>query len=217
MGNGQDLLKKVRLLKQDAQRVSGIQSFSMRKSSDQQLFLRFPDGSDMGYLSEKLTNALKHLFDRSGVEFEALVGLGLLEDTINRSGKASDAAMRVNINVYGPESDRDDIGKRLSSANLFLQDPDQCRAGLAYINPHIMQFSEIEESEEEVEPDMEPSIVEPPEPEPPEDEEFQEVVAGVFNSLQRGHGLQRIQDNERVKIGLFPCVVFEMPHTTSRG
>ena len=149
-------------------------------------------------MSEKLTNALKDLFDGEHMEFEAFARLNLLEDTIRRSGKSSEAAMRVNINIYGPRSDRDDVGKKLSDARLFLQDPDHHR--MEYSNPHIIQFSEFEESEDDEDVSNETGFFSGPESS--QDKEFTQEIAEVFSSLKRVNGLQRIQGNDKIKIPL---------------
>jgi SWI/SNF-related matrix-associated actin-dependent regulator of chromatin subfamily A3 len=101
VGKGQDLEKKVQQLNKD---VSHIQTFSIRKSTDQQLFLIFTDGQTLGYLSEKLADAFEDLIDQPSVEFDAIVDLYTLGEAIRRAEKPSDAAMRVNINIYGPAS-----------------------------------------------------------------------------------------------------------------
>ena len=203
VGRGQEHIKNVQRLRQNVQHASTSHAFSMRKSSDQQLFLRFPDGSDLGYLTERLANALKTLFDRPDMEFEAFASLALLEETIRRCGKASEAAMRVNINVYGPISDREDVGKTMSSAHLFLQDPDHCRPGIEYINPHIIQFSEIESEEEQSLDNNNDFFLEP---NPSQDKEFTQEIAEVFDSLRRGQDLHRVQGNDRIRIPLYEYV-----------
>ena len=203
MGNGQELLKKVQKLKREAQRSSTMQKFRIWKSSEEQLFLRLPDDTDLGYSSEKLAGALKAIYNQEGMEFEAFAGLGMLEETIRRSGKASEAAIRVDINVYGPQTKRDEVGRRLSNASLFLQDPDHCRPNCEYSNPHLFEFSEVEESEEE-DSDNDNEFFS--EPTSSGDNNFTQEITEVFNSLRRDQGLQRVQGNDKVTIPLFPYV-----------
>ena len=202
MGNGQALLKSVQRLKQNG-RVGLLQSFGMRKSSDQQLFITFPDGTDLGYCTEKLATALKTLYGKPQLEFEALASLRILEDSLRSSGKAADATIRVSINVYGSEEDSEYVGTTLSGAHLFLQDPEpgQLRQDTTYKNPHIMEFSNSEESENESTADDEDDFY--AEPEVIGDKELAQEVAEVFGSLKRDHGLRRLQENQKIKIDLF--------------
>lgn len=199
---GRELVKKVQEFNKKDQRISRIQTFSIRRSSDQQLFLKFPDGFELGYLSEKLAHALKNLVDQPSVEFEAVANLVLLDEAIHRAEKAADAAMRVNINVYGKASDRDKIGKELSDKGVFLQAPDHYRPGMKYDNPHILRFDGMDESntDEESEIDNEVSL----EPPSSQDEEFDETIADVFSSLRRGQGLNRLEGSNKLKVNLFP-------------
>jgi hypothetical protein len=184
--------------------VSRVQTFSIQKSADQHLFLTFPDGYKLGYLSEKLARAFKDLIDQPSVQLDAIANLYTLSEAIRRAGKPSDAAIRVEINVYGPASDLDRIGGELSDRGLFLQDPDHCRPGMEYDNPHTLRLDGMDESgtdnlssKSQVDEDFSEPLLD-------QDEEFEETIVEVFSSLKRGQELHRLEGSDILNKTLFP-------------
>ena len=178
-----------------------IQSFRIQKSTDQQLFLIFPDDHKLGYLSEKLANAFNDLIGQTSIECEAIANLSNLSKAIRRAKKPSDAAMRVNINVYGAACERDRIGKVLSDKELYLQTPDRSRPGAKYDNPHILKLDGMDNLD-----DCEKSGVDESSPEPSlgEGDEIREKIEEVLSSLKRGQGLHRLEGSNNLKKPLFP-------------
>lgn len=53
-----------------------------------------------------------------------------------RSGNA----ITVEINIYGPEAESGNIGKKLSKSGNFLQQPRFGGGGMKYVNPHILRM-----------------------------------------------------------------------------
>ncbi|KAF7136712.1 hypothetical protein CNMCM5793_006030 [Aspergillus hiratsukae] len=187
VGNGQELQEKVSKLKENNQ---WNQKFHIRHSSDKQLFLVFADGVDLGYLSEKMVRAVEMLLPLPRFELEAFTSLDVIIDAIRRARKPSDAAIRVNINVYGLKDSRDRVGKELSDRGLFLQCPMWMHAG----------------RELHTEEDDEEDATSSPEADSPQesDEDFQETIAEVFRSLRRGEGLNRLEGTDNLNRALFP-------------
>ncbi|GAB1194180.1 hypothetical protein APSETT444_003421 [Aspergillus pseudonomiae] len=105
VGKGQELETKILALKDNSQH---IHTLSIQPSGDGSLFLRFPDGTDLGYLSRKMEQALEALICLPLFEIDALTNLNSLVESLRRAGKPADAATRVSINVYGREYDRDE-------------------------------------------------------------------------------------------------------------
>ncbi|KAF5860074.1 hypothetical protein ETB97_002035 [Aspergillus alliaceus] len=171
VGKGQELEKKVGELKQNNR---PIQVLRIRKSIGQPLFLKFPDGMDLGYLSQKMGQALQKLMELPLFEIDAITNLNTLSEALRRAGKPTDAATRVNINVYGRNSDSDRVGRDLSKKGL-LQHPDGFPAEVEVLDT------------------------------PPErDEDFEETIAEVFNSLRRGDHLTRLEGSETLNGALYP-------------
>ncbi|KAL5335300.1 SNF2 family N-terminal domain-containing protein [Aspergillus crustosus] len=204
VGKAQDLQEKVTRLKES--NPDRAHPFRIQKSVvNKQFFLTFADEKELGYLSEKMTKTLATLVELPQFELEAFAHPSALIDAIRRAGKGSDAKVRVNVNVYGPESTRDDVGNQLSSHGLFLQAPEFCPPGMGYDNPHILRLEGMEETDTE----EEESQIAEPEPEevevPPEtDKDLGDTIEEIFSSLRRQEGLNRVGGGEGLKRPLYP-------------
>src|SRR5271163_4616998 len=117
--------------------AAGHWSFGITKYTPQ-LYLIFSDGTQFGLLNAHTTKALDSIIDLPSVEFEALVDLVTLRETMCRAIKASEATIRVNINVYGSREAHKEVGDRLSAGKVYLQHPDQKRGASIYDNPHVL-------------------------------------------------------------------------------
>ncbi|KAJ5195938.1 helicase [Penicillium cf. viridicatum] len=134
---------------------------------------------------------------------EAWNTLSSIMDALSKAKTSSEAAIRVDIHVYGLENLRDQIGRQLSKGNLFLQHPDMCRPGIRYDNPHILRFDEREDSdveevtnaaEDEGQIDVSFEC----------DAEFDETIATVFQSLRRPDKLNRLKETGNLIGSLYP-------------
>jgi hypothetical protein len=127
-----------------------------------------------------------------------------------RAVKAAEAAIRVDVNVYGADGSRDKVGRELSKKGLFLQEPDVRRVGTRYDNPHLLRLEGMDdgESEEEgegdgVEGEGEAEVGEE-ESLPERDADFDETIAEVYRNLRRGDGLTRLEGGENLSKALYP-------------
>ncbi|KAL4885939.1 SNF2 family N-terminal domain-containing protein [Aspergillus karnatakaensis] len=203
VGKGQDLQEKVLKLRESNQ--DRAQSFRVRQSTENgKFFLRFPDGKDMGYLSERMTKTLPALINLPQFQLEAFVHPSTIIESIRRAGKASDAKIRVHINVYGLEATADQVGKELSDQGLFLQAPEVCPPGMRYDNPHILKLEDMDETDTEEEEEAEEVEVEQEEEPPEADKNFDETIAEVFSNLRRQNGLSRVGGYENLEHALYP-------------
>lgn len=199
VGKDQELERKVGELKENNR---PIQVLRIRQSSGPSLFLKLPDGMDLGYLSQKMEQALQNLMELPLFEIDAITNLNALSEALCRAGKPADAAIRVNINVYGRNSDRDRVGRDLSKKGLFLQHPDGFREGVIYHNPQLLQLLGRDDTDtEEEEEAAEVEVLDTP---PERDEDFEETIAEVFNSLRRGDHLTRLEGSETLNRALYP-------------
>ncbi|KAL4918898.1 SNF2 family N-terminal domain-containing protein [Aspergillus aurantiobrunneus] len=206
LGKGQALQDKFAKLRED--NPAWIPCFGVQRSDENgELFLSLPDGTSFGYLSEKMVEALENLIGRPRFELEAYTQLAEVIDAIRRAGKAADAKFRVNINVYGLESDRDQVGRELSRSGLFLQVPDVFRANVRYDNPHMLRLDGMDETDTDTEEEDAAEV----EPEGEEvevlserDGDFDEIMAEVFGSLRRQEGLNRLEGGENLNGRLYP-------------
>ncbi|RDW69114.1 DEAD/DEAH box helicase [Aspergillus mulundensis] len=141
-----------------------------RSTEDGELFLSFPNGTSFNHLFEKIVKALDGLRDLPGFKLDALAQLSAVVDAVRRAAKAKDAKFRVNVNVYGLESNRDKVGGELSRSNLF------CR------------LEEMEESDTKGEEGVLKVEAEQEEEGvmalPKQDHDFKQTIAKVFGSLR---------------------------------
>jgi SWI/SNF-related matrix-associated actin-dependent regulator of chromatin subfamily A3 len=179
--------------------VNGQQIFGIRKDSDK-VTLTFADGTDFGILNEHASSTLRKLLDQSLVDLDCLAPTLALRETIEKAAKAKDAIVRVDINVYGASSARQEVGCHLSDNKLYLQRPDQLRPGLEYDNPHFLRFPDMEA--ETVEPAPESHVNDKPASK--STEVFRRTISEVYSSLQRGTRLHCVEGDDRVKTELLP-------------
>src|SRR4051812_5712194 len=99
----------------DRQDLQPIQRFNIAAQQDHVL-LTFQDETEtkFGYLRTGMSKSLDPLIKKPVLKFEAVVETSVLRETIGRAQKASDALVRVNINIYGPRSEGKKVGKELS-------------------------------------------------------------------------------------------------------
>ncbi|KAL4944056.1 hypothetical protein BDV06DRAFT_233907 [Aspergillus oleicola] len=218
LGKGQDLHEKVARLREINSERSHV--FRIQRNNDNgELFLSFSDGTSLGYLSEKMVKAVATLIDLPNFEMEAFTALGEIIEAIRRAGKAADAKFRVNINIYGLESNRDLVGRELSGSGLFLQVPDIVRPNVSYDNPHMLRMDGMEESdteeeeEEEVAAEPEEDTVEA---QSEQDADFEDTIAEVFGSLRRQEGLNRLEGGENLNSTLYPHQAEALDFMTQR-
>jgi hypothetical protein len=167
--------------------------FGIAKSSTN-LVLIFSDGTEFALLNTLTAEALDCVMDLPSVQLEALVDLASLRDTLHRVTKASEATIRVNINVYGPTATRKDVGRVLSAGKVYLQHPDHKRSESKYDNPHVIAFLGIKAPG----PDLglkttSKDVVLGDRP-----ENFQKAVSNVYSSLKRSSHLERLEGDTRI-------------------
>lgn len=75
------------------------------------------------------------------IRFEAVISTGTFSKRGKDSAKQQTSTFSLSINIYGPESASSSIGKKLSTASLFLQHPYSLPTGIRYDNPHYYKPS----------------------------------------------------------------------------
>ncbi len=173
--------------------------FAVGKSPTQ-IVLKFPDGTEFGFLNGHASKALESLVLQPAFQFEAIGSVQAIRETIGRVTKAADAVVRVNINVYGPKESSKEIGRHLSSQKLYLQRPDKLRIGATYENPHALTFSDMQISSFENQLDVGSKRA----PKLDDAEKFRETISNVYSSLTRGANLNKIEGDRRLKRTLLP-------------
>jgi SWI/SNF-related matrix-associated actin-dependent regulator of chromatin subfamily A3 len=177
-------------------------TFSIGGSSTQ-LVLRFQDGTEFGVLNNHTSAALKDLIDRSSIQFDALGSTLTLLETIGKATKASDAVVRVNINVYGPKEAGKETGRHLTTHRVYLQRPDKLRPESLYDNPHVLKFPDMDMSSLEYPLEVAPARVSTSS----NAEHFRKTISNVYASLTRGTKLKRVDGDHRIATQLLPYVL----------
>jgi len=178
--------------------VNDYYTFSIKKSSTQ-LVLRFQDGTEFGLLNTHTSKALESLIDQPAIQLDALGPTLTLRETIGRATKASDAVVRVNINVYGSKEACKEAGRHLSVHKVYLQRPDKQRQGTVYDNPHVLKFSNMRMSTPEYQLEVTSRHVSTS-----NKVEFQKTISNLYASLTRGTKLNRIEGDRRLRTQLLP-------------
>lgn len=174
-------------------------TFSIRKSSTE-IVLYFLNGTEFGVLNTHASKALENLVQQSSLQFEAIGSTQTIRETIGRVTKATDAVVRININVYGPRESCQQIGRHFSSQKLYLQRPDKLRIGSTYENPHVLSFSDMQMSSCENHLDVGSNRAWKLD----DAEKFKETISNVYSSLTRGAKLSKIEGDHRLKRTLLP-------------
>lgn len=201
MGDMSDV--DVRLCANRGSRATAHQEFRIRQSSDQ-LVLVFPDDKEFGILNSHITNTLSGLIGESSIQLDALGDTLSIQETISSATKAKDAVVRFDINVYGSNKAKEDVGRRLSDSKVYLQRPDRQRPGSTYDNPHIIDFPDLQTLDNDHEPEENRGSASQSTMQSAEI--FQNAIQEVYRSLHRGSNLQQLEGDIRFKTTLLPCV-----------
>lgn len=98
---------------------------------------------DFGVLDTQSSNLLRSTSDVESVRFTALVEVAVLSKR-KKGNTSKPKPISISINVYGPESVAEDVGRRFSDSSAFLQHPKSLSQGIRYQNPHFLEYSEDE-------------------------------------------------------------------------
>ncbi|KAH0563182.1 hypothetical protein GP486_002249 [Trichoglossum hirsutum] len=101
-------------------------------------------GVDIGVIDIKTAKALQRLDDIGSVTYEAVVDADDFDKHIKawkNRGKAAD--WNLEINICGPQASRDKVGKLLSAARLYLQQPRYLTGDISVDNPHMITFPDL--------------------------------------------------------------------------
>jgi SWI/SNF-related matrix-associated actin-dependent regulator of chromatin subfamily A3 len=165
--------------------------------SPTEVLLKFPDGSEFVHLNTHTAKVLEGVIDLPSVQLDALVNLTTLRETICRATKASDATLRVNVNLYGSREARENVGDHLSAGKIYLQHPDQQRPGSTYDNPHVLALPGIQVESVDFKPQQ--NVLRGNGA-----DQFRKALSDVYASLKRGSHLKRLAGDERLRTSLLP-------------
>jgi len=171
--------------------------FYIQQDSDQ-VALKFQDGTELGILNNHTSKALEALLLRPSLQFDALSSAPVIREVISRATKASEAVIRVNINIYGPQEELQHVGSHLTLTKVYLQRPDSLRPGVTYENPHVLKFAGLPISNTYHQNEVQSSRVAASD----DSDIFRKTVSNLYGSLTRGTKLDRIEGDSRLKTPL---------------
>ncbi|KAK8040667.1 hypothetical protein PG991_000455 [Apiospora marii] len=162
--------------------------------SDNYVMLNFPDGSPFAQVNEGTSKALSSVFGITGVYVLAFTTGQAVEHVLRRAKTPGQAVMAVDLNIYGPKSKLDEVGRELSTNKAFLQDPDKGTDNMEYNNPHIISFTGI------AEPDQDSSsarwdlqqVQGRGKPARSSAKEMQQTASNIYHSLTRFRALEKV-------------------------
>jgi SWI/SNF-related matrix-associated actin-dependent regulator of chromatin subfamily A3 len=159
-------------------------------------FITFQDRKKVADVNTHLTKVLDQLLTHETLQFDAIADVEPLQELISRTTKASDAVGRFNINIYGPESKCQTVGRLLSTEKVYLQRPDYQRPGSVYNNPHFLNIPDADLLRNDINllHDNTRTVTYATD----KDDRFQKTIADVYSSLKRGTGLQRVEGDRRI-------------------
>lgn len=174
-----------------------LQMFGVKKDADR-LILTFADGTHFGFLNDHCAKSLSKMLEQHPIELECLANTLSLRERIEKAVKASDTVVRVDINLYGNDAAKDEVGHFLSSKKLYLQRPNKFRPGTEYDNPHNIRFPDLTTDELELVPlsnkEKRPVLKSA--------ETLSQTISDVYASLKRADNLEREESDDKIKTEL---------------
>ncbi|KIX07722.1 uncharacterized protein Z518_02376 [Rhinocladiella mackenziei CBS 650.93] len=163
--------------------------------SESLLALQFPDGTQFALLNVHISNVLQKILDLPSIEFEAFADILTVRDTIRRATKANEATVPVNITVYGSVDTKETVESLFTDNKVWLQHPENPRAGSKYQNPHLVTFPGLNTAGSNGLSDMlaEDNL------ESDKNEKFRQAVSDVYSSLKRNSRLKMVEGDSRLK------------------
>lgn len=167
----------------------------------------------LAMINDRIGPALRSVWELETIEFRIHTSAGIW-DSAQRERKPGKKKLyiAVSINIYGDSSIQNQVGTSLSSAQLYLQHPDFLETGCEYDNPHFVSIPGVRPSLASSSPDKKKSRATSKfSPEPESDQNnFQNEIAVVFNSLTRAKCLKRLEADMRIKTPLLRYVYLHL-------
>ncbi|UKZ79857.1 hypothetical protein TrVFT333_007620 [Trichoderma virens FT-333] len=179
-------------------REAGFERFKL-ETRENHIILCFNDtGEDFGQVRSNVGMTLSSLVDKSSnVDFEPIVSISYLMDIIGRANRPAEAIVKVDINVYGPQSIGIPVGNELSSGKLWLQKPTHERDGIVYDNPHFLKLKTNGTQLPRKQP-MKQVISEGASNRRKREERLRKMVEDVYKSIDRTRHLEAVDGGDRV-------------------
>lgn len=108
---------------------------------DNHIALQHERDIDIAVLNTKTTHVLWAIEELGHVRYQVFVGVETFSTSIiTWANKGQKVNFLVEIIIYGSKQIRDQIGRKLSDAEIYLQHPRCCSDHAKYDNPHYLEF-----------------------------------------------------------------------------
>ena len=137
-----------RILARSKKQITSIKhpvAFSLLFRSDATTLLESATSEELGILDAKSTAQLKKLKEVvPSIKIEAYVDREDDETGYGTHGIKNSSVLPLQLNIYGSDEDFNEVGRFLSEAGMFLQEPVFLPPGiLSYRNPHFLSWDDI--------------------------------------------------------------------------
>ena len=145
LGGSVRLFRTLARLKKQILSTKDPVALALRFRSDATTLLEPSTSEEMGTLDGKSTAQLKRLKEIvPSIKIEAYVDREEDETGCGIQGNKYPSIMPLQLNVYGPDEHFSEVGRFLSDAGMFLQEPVFLPPGtLSYRNPHFLSWDDI--------------------------------------------------------------------------
>lgn len=171
----------------------------------------FTEGKGIAVLNEETGKVLQQLLSLSSCRFEAYLLVEQWEALVEQKIQTGmERFIFIDIVLYGSKKIRDNVGKKLSSARMYLQHPCFCEEDVDYDNPHFLKFNGLPSSQKEpedigigssiaqVDLGISPGQGDSPYKEMAPGAILRRKMETVFDSLTRSKTLKRIEADIRI-------------------
>jgi hypothetical protein len=112
------------------------------QSRDTRCFIGTRELPGIAQVNNHVFRAIRELDKFPGVRCNAYVPREhiLALSSTRRKGKAAETMLVVQMNISGPSLFSQQVGILLSDMSIWLQDPEWVENGVAYCNPHLVNF-----------------------------------------------------------------------------
>jgi hypothetical protein len=119
------------------------------QSRDARCFIGTRELPGIAQVNNRVFRAIRELDKFPGVRCDAYAPREhiLALSSAWRKGKAAETMLVVKMNILGPSLFSQQVGILLSDMSIWLQDPEWMENGVAYRNPHLVDFEGLSETD----------------------------------------------------------------------
>lgn len=160
-----------------------LQSFNIAKGMTE-FEVHFDDGVSFGILDQHNSGTLDKIVDYPLVQMNGQAEANAIKSVINKAPKASDAVIRIDIDIYGPMSLSEEVGTSLSVRKAWLQRPNAPK--FPYRNPQTIAFKNMTAENIRI-PN---NLIQAKER---STRDFRKSITEIYSTLRRDKDLSRVQ------------------------